>query len=559
MFPFRNLPIRRKLTLVIMFTCSAVLVVAFAALLLFETVSTRDQFAKDLSMLAKILAHNSAASMDFNDGKGGELILSGLEDRKDIESACLTLLTGEHIAVYSPKKHEPVNEIGLTSGHRYIDTDVLVASPVVHDGRLLGTLFIRADFRPTLGKLMRLYGKLLGGVLVVSLLLVLFLASRSQRLFTSPILHLAEVLHQVAEQGDYTLRASRTTADEVGDLTEAFNGMLTQIQQRDSALQAARDGLEKRVEERTSELESVHAQLVDTSRKAGMAEVATSVLHNVGNVLNSVNVSCSVITENVRHSRVTSLQKAVDLLAAHEGDLGTFLTTDSTGTKLPGFLGRLSQRLADEQTAILGELRSLDQNIEHIKHIVSLQQSHADQASVAVRETLTLGSLIDKAISMTLSSRTPASLRIDRYFEPNPVVCIDKHKTLQILVNLLRNARESLAESRCADPVINIRIGEEPQAHRFSITVEDNGAGIPVANLTRIFAHGFTTKEGGHGFGLHSSSLAAQEMGGTLHAFSNGSGQGATFTLILPINADTGPPNSHHAVMVAGDAVSSEP
>ena len=545
MFPLRNLPIRRKLTLVIMLTCTAVLIVAFVALLIFQAFSTRSLYARDLSMLGKILAHNSAASVAFNDGEGGELILSGLADRKDIESACLTLLNGEHIAIYNPaRKHNPENEVGFTSGHLFIGSEVLVASPVVHDGRILGTLYLRADFLPSVLGLMRLYGILLGGVLVVSLLLVLVLASRSQRLFTSPILHLADVLQHVAEQGDYTLRANRSTSDEIGDLTEAFNGMLSQIQQRDNALLAARDDLEKRVAERTSELETVHAQLVDASRKAGMAEVANNVLHNVGNVLNSVNVSCSVIADNVRHSRISSLQKAAGLMADRRDNLSHFLCHDPVGQKLPDFLGKVTARLANEHASILHELRLLDQNIEHIKHIVTLQQSHAGSASSIVRQNLPLETLIDKAVRLSRTALSPSGLRIECHGEATKEVLIDKHKTLQILVNLLRNARDSVAECGCDAPRIDISFAFVEGGKAFTVTVTDNGVGIPQNDLTKIFAHGFTTKRDGHGFGLHSSSLAAQEMGGSLRASSEGTGRGATFTLELPIEDGNCKPTS---------------
>jgi len=538
----RNMPIRRKLMLVIMLTCTAVLVVAFAALLVFHALSTRSQYIKDLSVLGDIIAHNSAPAVAFNDSEGGAKTLDGLSGRSDIEAASLTLLTGEHVTQFDRTgPYDPNDEAGLLDGYRVIGNHVIIASPIFLEGARLGTLYLRADFRPTLTSLMRLYVGVLAGVLFVSLLLVLLLASRSQRLFTAPILHLAEVLHQVTERGDYTLRATRSTTDEVGDLTLAFNGMLSQIQQRDAALQAARSELEQRVQQRTTELETVHAQLLDTSRKAGMAEVATSVLHNVGNVLNSVNVSCSVISENVRRSRITSLHKATEMMQNHAEDLGPFLTSDPTGRKLPEFFVRLSRRLTEEQTANLAELRSLDQNIEHIKNIVSMQQSYANTSTAKVREALPMSSLLEEAVRLTSSNRpirASGALRIERHYGDAPVVTIEKHKTLQILVNLLRNARDSLADSRRSFPRITLSIGTTVDDSHIRVSVSDNGIGIAAENLTRIFAHGFTTKEGGHGFGLHSSILAAQEMGGTLHVLSEGLNTGATFTLELPLRND---------------------
>ena len=486
----RNMPIRRKLTLVIMLTCTVVLVVAFAALLLFHALSSRSQYIKDLSVLGDIIAHNAAPAVAFNDSEGGAKTLDGLSGRSDIESATLTLLTGEHVTQFDRSgPHDPKDEIGLLQGYKIIGNDVLLASPIFLDGSRLGTLYLRADFRPTLSTLMSLYGGILAGVLFVSLLLVLLLASRSQRLFTGPILHLAEVLQQVAERGDYSLRATRSTSDEVGDLTTAFNGMLSQIQLRDAALQAARNELEQRVEQRTTELETVHAQLLDTSRRAGMAEVATSVLHNVGNVLNSVNVSCSVISENVRRSRISSLHKATKLMQNHAENLGLFLTTDPTGRKLPEFFVRLCRRLSDEQTATLAELRSLDQNIEHIKNIVSMQQSYANNNVARVHESLPMATLLEEAVRLTGSNRpirATGAVRIERHYADIPVVTIEKHKTLQILVNLLRNARDSVIESRRSFPCITLRIGIAEEDSLVRVSVTDNGVGIAGENLTRI-------------------------------------------------------------------------
>ena len=144
-----------------------------------------------------------------------------------------------------------------------------------------------------------------------------------------------------------------------------------------------------------------------------------------------------MIAENVRRSRVNSLHKAAELLQAHSSDLPAFLTSDPAGVKLPDFLGRLSSRLSQEQTTTLSELRSLDQNIEHIKNIVSLQQHYANNSGPVVLETLPIANLVEEAVRLTSSERSTGPLSILRHYAEVPVVSIEKHKTLQILVRMV--------------------------------------------------------------------------------------------------------------------------
>lgn len=271
-----------------------------------------------------------------------------------------------------------------------------------------------------------------------------------------------------------------------------------------------------------AELENVHRELLKTSGLAGMAEVASSVLHNVGNVLNSVNVSCSVISDKVRKSRIGSVAKAAELLRKHKGDLAAFFTVDPAGRKLPDYFGKLAEWLADEQGAVLKELQLLNQNIEHIKDIVGMQQNYSKVSGVT--ETLQISDLVEDALRMNASALTRHDVHIVREFMEVPPVTIEKHKVLQVLVNLMRNAKHACQELDRADRRLTVRVANGEG--RIKIAVSDNGIGIPAKNLTRIFNHGFTTRKDGHGFGLHSGALAAREMGGSLTAHSDGAGSG---------------------------------
>ncbi len=280
-------------------------------------------------------------------------------------------------------------------------------------------------------------------------------------------------------------------------------------------------------------LEDVHRQLLETSRMAGMAEVATSVLHNVGNVLNSVNVSCSVVTDRVHKSKVVNLSRAVALINEHETDLGGFLTADPKGKQLPAYLKGVAAHLAAEQDDILRELAQLSQNIDHIKEIVAMQQSYSKVSGV--REMLPAEELVEDALRMNGAAFDRHQVKVVREYSPVPLVIVEKHKVLQILINLMRNAKYACDDAERAEKQITMRI--EPAGAHVKITITDNGIGIPAENLTRIFEHGFTTRKEGHGFGLHSGALAAKDLGGSLSVASAGRGHGASFTLTLPCGA----------------------
>jgi len=302
-----------------------------------------------------------------------------------------------------------------------------------------------------------------------------------------------------------------------------------------TALRKANEELAREIAERKqaqAEVESVHKQLMDASREAGMAEIATNVLHNVGNVLNSVNVSAILVAEGVQNSRAAGLDKVVTLLKEHEHNLAAFITSNPQGRNVPAYLVQLAEHLASERQGILKEVESLRNNIEHIKEIVSMQQSYAQ--ACGVREFVNVIELVEDSLRMNADAMARHRVSVIRDFASSPSLNIDKHRVLQILVNLLRNAKQACEDSGRAAKQLTLRVASS--ADRVKISVADNGIGIPKENLTRIFNHGFTTRSAGHGFGLHSGALAARELGGSLSVYSEGAGCGATFTLDLPLN-----------------------
>jgi two-component system, NtrC family, sensor kinase len=294
--------------------------------------------------------------------------------------------------------------------------------------------------------------------------------------------------------------------------------------------------LEQRVQERTHQLREAQVQLVGTARQAGMAEIANNVLHNVGNVLNSVNVSPGVIGAMVRSSKVQNMARAVQMLNEHAADPGPFLTQDDKGKLLPSYLARMAEALEAEQKGAVEEIAALMRSVDHIKDIVAAQQAHAGSSSVT--EAVQVADLVDDALRMSASGLARHRVEVVKEVFEAPPLMLDRRRLLEILVNLIRNAKQAMADvldrSRRLTLAVQVEAGDG--GHRLRIHVKDEGVGIAAENLTRIFSHGFTTRADGHGFGLHSCILAAKEMGGTLIAHSEGHGQGATFTLDLPVS-----------------------
>ncbi len=281
-------------------------------------------------------------------------------------------------------------------------------------------------------------------------------------------------------------------------------------------------------------LDKLNRQLIDASRNAGMADVATGVLHNVGNVLNSLGVSATAVSERLRRSSVTKLRRATGLLKAEEPRLADYLTTDPKGKLLPEYLGVLAEELAGEQSEIFAKMMGIGENIEHIKEIVAMQQSYAKVAGVF--ENVSAAELVEGAVQLNAAAFQRHHIELERQFDENtPNIWVDRHKFLQILINLLRNAKDAMQGLDERAKKLTLRVGSAGP-DRVRIVVIDNGAGIAPEHGTKIFHHGFTTKKDGHGFGLHSGANAAREMGGSLTAFSEGPGKGAAFTLELPVS-----------------------
>jgi signal transduction histidine kinase len=269
--------------------------------------------------------------------------------------------------------------------------------------------------------------------------------------------------------------------------------------------------------------------LAETSRRAGMADIATGVLHNVGNAANSVNVSAELIASRLAGMKVDNLGRLADLLAEHADRLPTFLTEDDRGRKVVPYLEGLGAELTSERDGLVREVSSLRDHIEHVKAIVSKQQAYAGPFDMS--QAYSPVKLMDDAIELCWSSLARHEVVVARDDDEVPRLLLDRHKVLQILVNLLANAKQAVSGGGPRQIWLSVR---RHDGH-IRFIVRDSGIGIRAGDLDKVFRHGFTTKADGHGFGLHTSALAAGELGGSITAESAGPGFGATFTLELPL------------------------
>ncbi|SEJ10349.1 DAHL domain-containing protein [Pseudomonas sp. NFACC07-1] len=304
------------------------------------------------------------------------------------------------------------------------------------------------------------------------------------------------------------------------------------INQINQQLQTSNERLEERVQERTRELMEAERELVDAARMAGMAEIATNVLHNVGNVLNSVNISAELVTRKLRNSKTIGLTKAVKMMNEHAEDLGQFITHDEKGRLLPRYFNELVDSIAAEQAVLIDELAQLTKSIDHIKEIVTTQQTYAGAARLI--EPLNVSDLFEDALRMNSGALSRHHVTVIKEYQDVPAIMGDKHRLLLILINLISNAKFAMSHisEHPREMTLGIRILDETT---LCLSVKDRGEGISPENLARIFNHGFTTRKDGHGFGLHSCALAAVEMNGRLYVHSDGPGQGALFTLEVPL------------------------
>lgn len=338
--------------------------------------------------------------------------------------------------------------------------------------------------------------------------------------------------------GEDGVRVAVSGSDELTALSLGFNEMTSRLESSRAQLveqAAALTSQNEQLATAVAELESMQSRLIDVSRQAGKAEVAAGVLHNVGNVLNSVNVSVGVISQKLGDLRIARMEQAVGMLDRPAAELATFLGTDPKGGKVVPFLKQACERLAVDVVACSTELGELQKHVEHMKHVVARQQSYAKKSGVL--EVVRPAAVVNDALSLHRAAIDGAAIEVVRHDAGFEEVPLDRHRVLQVLINLIGNAKQALDQREGGRRIV---IATRVDDGKAVFDVLDNGKGISAENLTKVFQHGFTTRAQGHGFGLHVSALAATEMGGKLECESEGPGKGARFTLVLPVRDTKG-------------------
>lgn len=345
-------------------------------------------------------------------------------------------------------------------------------------------------------------------LLAAAAVTLLALAFLLQRTVLGPVAELTAHVVRIGRGDDLAARLGSRRTDELGVLAREFDAMLGKLQaSREELLQAARLG--------------------------GRAEVASAVLHNVGNVLNSVAVSAAELRRHADRGVLAELERLEPLLREHEPDLARWLEQDPQGRRLPAYLAALAARAREERTSLRDENDRLGEGLGHVSALVRAQQEHAGVAGPA--ERVNLPGQVECALRLSEDGPGGPPIEVRREFEDVPEVLVPRHRVLEILVNLLRNARQSLQAAPVQARRLVVRVANRSGFVRVEVC--DNGLGIAPENLARVFQPRFTTKSGGHGLGLHASANAARELGGSLTAHSEGEGRGATFVLELPLRA----------------------
>ena len=551
---YKDFTIDAKLTLLVILAGSMALLLSCIAFVTNDVYTIRSSMVRQMTALASVLGSNSTAALSFQDAQAASEVLGSLRQQPAVEFACIYDAAGKDFASYHPTAtafQAPAMPTEL--GYAFTDSGHLdVVLEIDHDGQSIGKIYIRTSMAELHDQILR-YVSIAAIVMIVSLGSSILLSSRLQRGISTPILRLAEAAQQVSLEQNYSIRVTKTANDELGILYDQFNAMLEQIQQAENVIQRSHDELEIKIEQRTAELsqankdlslevtervraevelDTTHQKLMEAARRAGMAEIATGILHNVGNVLNTINVSANLVSDRMKQSRFNDLQRVAQLLKAHEHELATFITSDPKGKQIPGFLALLAAYLSDERTEVVKEIDLLTTKVHHVKTIIATQQSYAGVSGVI--ETVDIGATLDDTMKMNSPSLDRHQVSIIRDYQDIPKVRLDKQKLVQILFNLLNNAKAALTQGTNREDRKLILRTTRDEERNVSIHIVDNGVGIPPENMTRIFSHGFTTKKTGHGFGLHSCANAASEMGGSLNAYSDGVGCGATFVLTFP-------------------------
>ena len=550
--------IRRHVLSFALLTCACVLVPVGGGLFTHHYQQTQARLSDSLAATARIAAANVSAALAFNDPATATELLKSLSHDPLITCAKIEDTKNALFALYlSPRAQEYTSFAESSTAVNPYNT----AIPIVHDGVTYGLLTVISDIRSELRQAIVTWGSVCAVAFLMAGTAVFFIARRFQRQIAQPITELAATALRVAQERDFVTRAPVTGCSEVIELSIAINLMFTEIARRDARLARQVEELNREIEERERAEETLRQNqqaMNRLAREAGMAEVASGVIHNIGNTLTSISISSDLVATRLANTRRRSLATLGHLLAPGSVNTAAVFSAHYEGAELRTLLAQITAAVTNDLTETTRLVEILQAGNSHLKRIVASQQSlantHRHCEFFVLREALQEALLLAQTIAREPCSiaHCPSDAKCGRNGDcicngpTNKIndcaldasaVYADRNLVVQILVNLLINAHDAIASLAPPTPLICLCIGP---AHNglLPLTVTDNGEGIAEDKLLSLFTYGYTTKASGNGFGLHNSANAARMMGGELFVSSPGPGLGSTFTLRIPTHCN---------------------
>jgi len=500
MLKARNYSITKRLTMMNILVSGAALFMACAAFVAYDVVTFRQAMVHNLSIQAQITGSNSVSALLFSDPQSAQNTLSALQVAPNIVSAGIYQLDGRPFAAYG--RHDwgqiptlPAIPSGQSEIHRFENGELIVVRRIVFQGEPAGTVYIRSDLQEMNHRLRR-YAGIAALVLLACLIAAHLAASVFQRAVVNPIVHLAEIARIVSRDKNYSVRANATgNRDEPGILIQAFNEMLSQIEERERALQKAHDELEQRVQERTGQLASANKELELQNREVQRAtqlksQFLASMSHELRTPLNAIIGFSDLLAEN------------------------------TAGT------------LTDKQGRFVGHVRN---GARHLLQLINdiLDLSKIESGLLELRcESFSVSEALPEVLSVIRPLAMAKNIRIEQLGEDTSVYA-DRVRFKQVLYNLLSNALKFTPQGG------TVRVQSAIDGNLVRISVSDTGVGIRPEDQQMIFEEfrqaGETTRgvKEGTGLGLAITRRLVERQGGTIRVVSD-LGKGSCFTFTLP-------------------------